>query len=276
MSGPLISVASLRDRMGDPDLRIVDCRWYLGDPSGGRTAYEAGHLPRASFASLDDDLSADTGAGRHPLPSREHFAAVVVRLGIGAATPVAVYDDRGGAIAARLWWMLSQQGHGSVFVLDGGIQAWEATGLPLTTAEPNPPPGTFTIEDWTGTVDAEMVRARATSTLLVDVRSPERYAGIEEPVDPKPGHIPGARSVPLSGSLDHELHMLPMDRLRDHLEANGITSDRKVIAHCGSGVTACHLVLAAEAAGLPRPDLYVGSWSEWSSRDLPVATGFDP
>jgi thiosulfate/3-mercaptopyruvate sulfurtransferase len=273
MASPLITVDELSSIISDPTVRIVDCRWYLGEPDRGISAYRHGHIPGAIYASLDRDLSAPEGNGRHPLPSPATFAATLTSLGITAGTPVIVYDDRGGAVAARLWWMLTDQGHTLTRVLDGGIQAWGASGLPLSTDDAAYPSGGMQTRPWSGVVDVTGVIARDASAVLLDARSVERYRGDEEPVDPKAGHIPGARSLPLGVNLDSELTFLDADSVQASFAAVGVDDATDVIVHCGSGVTACHLILAAESAGLRRPSLYVGSWSDWSGRDLPVATG---
>ena len=277
MPGPIISVAELAEVIGLPDIRVVDCRWYLGEPEQGREAYEHGHLPGAVYAALDDHLSATDGPGRHPLPSPEVFASSVALLGIDRSHRVVAYDDRGGAVAARLWWMLSAQGFDRAHVLDGGIQAWEADGHPVTTTSPTPHHVVpFTPRPWSGIVTIDDVGDRSHDAVLLDARSPERYRGDEEPVDPKAGHIPGAASLPLTDLLTEDTRFLPLDQLERRLRASGVAASGQVIAQCGSGVTACHLILAAEAAGLGRPSLYVGSWSEWSSTDRPIATGAAP
>lgn len=276
----LISAEALA-HLGDPTnrsdrLRIVDCRWYLGEPARGRQAFEAGHLPGAVYASLDDDLSVPEGPGRHPLPTPKQFAATMSRLGIDRTTKVVAYDDRGGAVAARLWWMLTAVGHRDVVVLDGGIQAWTAQGGSLTTVTEVPEPKTFEPAPWTGVATIDDVVTRPERHLLIDARGRERYEGRTEPVDPKAGHIPGAISMPLTEQLDRSLRFLPPPRLRDRFVEAGLDEADRVISHCGSGVTACHTVLAMELAGLPRPLLFVGSWSEWSGTDLPIATGSEP
>jgi len=273
MSPPLITVAELHALLSDPMVRVVDCRWYLGQPDRGIAAYGEGHIPGAIYASLDRDLSAPEGDGRHPLPSPESFAATLADLGITAHTPVIVYDDRGGAVAARLWWMLTDQGHTTTRVLDGGIQAWVASGFPVSKDDTTYPKGGMPTRPWEEIVGVAGVIERYSSTVLLDARSTERYRGDEEPVDPKAGHIPGARSMPLTVNLGADLTFLEVDAIRDTFAAVGVDADADVIVHCGSGVTACHLILAAESAGLRRPYLYVGSWSDWSGRDLPIATG---
>ena len=276
MASPLISVTDLERVLENDDVRLVDCRWYLTEPELGVAEYQRGHISGAVYASLEADLSGVRGPGRHPLPAPNNFEATLEGLGITSSTTVVVYDDRGGAIAARLWWMLTNQGHDLTSVLDGGIQAWIAAGHNLSIAQPSPPKGAFLCRPWTGIVDRDIVINRNEDTVLIDSRSIERYAGDEEPVDPKAGHIPGAISVPQADNLTQDLMFLTPDTLHSRFSGAGATGAEDVIVHCGSGVTACHNILAMEVAGIRRPDLYVGSWSDWSSRDLPVATGEAP
>lgn len=272
----LISAEHLAQIIDDRTLRLVDCRWYLADPDEGAAAYRRGHIPGAVHASLDHHLSGTTGPGRHPLPSPDEFAETMASLGISPESTVVVYDDRGGAVASRLWWMLTAQGHTSVAVLDGGIQAWTTQDRPLTTDVPTPERSVYDMEPWTGIVTLEEVAAREPGTTLIDAREPERYRGDIEPIDPKAGHIPGAVSLPVAANLDENGFFRPSNDLASCFSAIGVAGGARVIAHCGSGVTACHSILAAEIAGLGRPDLYVGSWSEWSGTDQPVATGEAP
>jgi thiosulfate/3-mercaptopyruvate sulfurtransferase len=277
MSSPLITVDELATILDEVTTRVVDCRWYLAEPGRGMLEYRRGHIPGAVYASLESDLTGDTGAGRHPLPTPESFNATLGKLGISRSTRVVVYDDRGGAIAARLWWMLTNQGHETTSVLDGGIPAWVAAGQELSNVEEAPPavvavPG----RPWTDIVDRADVFSKHDDTTLIDARSTERYVGDEEPIDPKAGHIPGAISLPQEGNLTADLAFLPPETLRSRFSDAGILTSEDVIVHCGSGVTACHNILAMEVAGFRRPALYVGSWSDWSSRDLPVATGAAP
>jgi thiosulfate/3-mercaptopyruvate sulfurtransferase len=277
MSSPLITVDELATILDDDTTRVVDCRWYLGEPGRGMLQYRSGHIPGAVYASLESDLTGDTGAGRHPLPTPESFNETLGKLGISRSTRVVVYDDRGGAIAARLWWMLTNQGYETTSVLDGGIPAWVAAGQELSNVEEAPPavvalPG----RPWTDIVDRADVFSRHDDTTLIDARSTERYVGDEEPVDPKAGHIPGAISLPQEGNLTADLAFLPPETLRSRFSDAEILRSEDVIVHCGSGVTACHNILAMEIAGFRRPALYVGSWSDWSSHDLPVATGAAP
>lgn len=265
---PLISVDELAS--ASSDVRICDLRWDLVDPSKGRPTYELGHIPGAVFVDLDRDLAGPPGeTGRHPLPQVADFAAVLGRLGIGADSHVVVYDDAAGRIAARLWWMLRSIGHEQVQVLDGGYQAWVAAGHDVGVGTVTPSPTTYPVPDgFAGVVTHDRLGGRP----VVDARAEDRYLGEVEPVDPKAGHIPGAINIPSSENLDDRGLFLSPDRLArvyDHLPAGPVVS-------CGSGVTACHDALAMVVAGRPMPDVYVGSFSEWSRRDLPVATGPNP
>ncbi len=276
MASTLMSPHDLLRRIDDPDTVVVDCRWYLDDPGGGRRMYEEDHIQGASYVSLDDHLSGHHGAGRHPLPSPEAFAATCVALGISDSTAVVAYDDKGGAIAARLWWMLMNQGHRHAYVLDGGLQAWVRAGGPINKSDPPQRMGAFIAREWSGTVERGTVASLSRSHLVIDARSHMRYVGSEEPVDPVAGHIPGAVSVPLTGNLNDDLTFLSADLLRHRFETVGIADAKHVISQCGSGVTACHNILAMVAAGMGTAQLYVGSWSDWSSSGLPVATGAAP
>lgn len=276
MNSPLISADELDPLMAAQTVRVIDTRWYLGEPHEGYRAFTNGHIPSAMYASLDADLSGHEGQGRHPLPSPEDFARTLERFGISESTRVVVYDDQGGAVASRLWWMLTDQGHGKTSVLNGGLQAWTRSGRSLTTTIGEPQPGAFPTRPWNGVVDRDQVATRSGDTMVIDARSSERYRGDDEPVDPKAGHIPGAISLPLDDNLTSNLAFLPPIALRSRFLGAGIADADRVIAQCGSGVTACHNILAIEVAGFGRPDLYVGSWSDWSSTDLPAATGPEP
>jgi thiosulfate/3-mercaptopyruvate sulfurtransferase len=271
---PLIDAAALGDRRDDPGLRIVDTRWYLGEPDRGPAAYRAGHIPGALYLDLDRDLSAPTGPGRHPLPDPDAFAARLGSLGIGDGHDVVAYDDRGGVVAARLWWMLRHLGHDEVAVLDGGLPAWEAAGLPLSTAEPDWPAATFTPRLRPGgTLDRDEVAAGLDDLVLLDARSVERYRGDEDPVDPVAGHIPTAISAPCTDNLGPDQRFLPAAALAERYRRLGATEPERVVAYCGSGVTACHDLLAMELAGLGGARLYPGSWSDWSAHGGAVAIG---
>ena len=269
----LIAPEILLERLGAPDLRLADVRWWLSDPAKGRRDYAAAHLPGAVFVDLDTDLSAPAGPGRHPLPSPPAFAARMAGLGIDDASDVVVYDDAGGTVAARLWWMLDDLGHPRVSVLDGGIQAWIAIGGPLPTAVTAYPAGRLSHPDhWPRTIDREGLVARLGSVGLVDARAPERYRGEIEPVDAVPGHIPTAVSLPTAGNLGPDGRFLAPEVLRARFEVLGAG----IVCYCGSGVNACHDALAMRVAGLPDPLLYPGSYSDWAGTGMPIATGDEP
>ena len=269
---PLIGVGKLRDLLGDPGLRVADTRWYLGEPDRGRQAYAAAHIPGAVYVDLELHLSAPAGPGRHPLPDPVDFSLALDRLGIGAEHRVVAYDDRGGAVAARLWWMLRAQGHDRVSVLDGGWTAWQVAGGPEAAGgtEHAAPQRRIDGRPWPGTVDRDEVRNGLGGLTLIDARSSERYRGEHEPIDSAAGHIPTAISLPSDGNLGADERFLPPDRLRTRFAAAG--GGGPVVSYCGSGVTACHNLLAMEVAGITGGLLYPGSWSDWSSAGEAVAT----
>lgn len=245
---------------------LCDIRWSLTDPDQGISAYEEGHIPGAVFVDLDRDLSGQPGPGRHPLPDPATFGATLGRLGITPRSEVVAYDDAQGKIAARLWWMLRSIGHRRSRLLDGGLQAWIDQGRPLESGINHPAP-----VDYPGPISFSGVAGRDElgGRALVDLRAGERYAGREEPVDPKAGHIPGAISLPAEDNLSGDGRFLGPPALARRYR--DISSD--AVVYCGSGVTACHGALAMVLAGRDMPDVYVGSFSEWSRLDLPVATG---
>jgi thiosulfate/3-mercaptopyruvate sulfurtransferase len=255
---------------------LADVRWYL-DGRSGRAAYDAGHLPGAVFVDLDEHLAAPASAdaGRHPLPTPEDFAASMGSLGIRADDVVVAYDDAGGTVAARLAWMLRVLGRRAA-VLDGGLAAWPG---PLSQEAVARPPVEVEVEPWPADAIAsiEEVAARPPENVLVDVRAGERYLGEVEPIDPRAGHIPGARSVPFSSNLGDDSRFRPPPELRASYAAAGVESADRTIVYCGSGVTACHGALAMERAGIGRPRVYIGSWSQWSADPKrPAATGPGP
>jgi thiosulfate/3-mercaptopyruvate sulfurtransferase len=265
---PVVSAGWLREH---PAAVPADVRWYL-DGRSGREAYEAGHLPGAVFVDLDRDLAAGAGplTGRHPLPSPEHVAAALGRLGLGDDAVVVGYDDAGGTIAARLVWMLRVTGHDAA-LLDGGLAAWDG---PLSTEPGDRPPAVRTPRPWPADRLADLAEATGPDVLLLDVRAPERYRGEVEPVDPRAGHVPGARSLPCRDSLGEDGRFLPADQLRDRFADAGMADRADVVASCGSGVTACHTLLAMEHAGLPPGRLWPGSWSQYSADPArPAAVG---
>jgi thiosulfate/3-mercaptopyruvate sulfurtransferase len=276
MVSPLISAHELRSRLEDSDIVILDCRWYINDAAQGRNVYDEAHIPGARFVRLDTDLSRGNGPGRHPLPTHEAFGETCERLGIDRSSHVVLYDDLGGAIGARTWWMLTNQGHLDVSVLDGGLDAWIAIDGQMTDEVPTVETTTFPTRPWVGTVDRYQVEHRPDTTILIDARAPERYRGDYEPIDPVAGHIPGALSVPQSGNLNPDMTFRPPGELRERYLSAGIGNAEDVIALCGSGVTACHNILAMVIAGMPGTHLYVGSWSDWSSAGMPTVVGNDP
>jgi thiosulfate/3-mercaptopyruvate sulfurtransferase len=239
---------------------VCDVRWYSDGRSAAAT-YAAGHLPGAVYVDLDRDLSAPPGrAGRHPLPSPESFAAAMSRLGIGDGDTVVAYDDDCGAIAARLAWMLRVTGHDAA-VLDGGLAAWPG---PLSTEPVTRPPASFGPVPWPAERLADIDAAAAAPGVLIDARSPERFAGAPDDLDPRAGHIPGARSLPTREHAGDDGRLRDADALRERFAAVGIEPGVDVISSCGSGVTACHNLLVMEHAGLGPGRLFPGSWSQWS------------
>ena len=276
----LISTAQLAAHFDDPGFVIVDVRHDLAQPdTWGETQYRSGHLPGARFAHLDRDLSAPkTGAnGRHPLPSPAAAAATYGRLGIGPDTQVVAYDQQQGMYAARLWWMLRRLGHDAVAVLDGGFDKWRREGRPVTPDVPRVEPTAFSIRRVASTIDAAALLASLPerSLVVVDARSPERYRGDAEPLDPVAGRIPGSVNRPASQNLTPEFTFKPAAALRADFERLlGDASADRVVHSCGSGVTACHNLLAMEIAGFGETKLYPGSWSEWcADPSRPVARG---
>lgn len=251
---------------------VLDARARLADSQAGRALWQTSRIPGARHIDMDQDMAtppSPTG-GRHPLPEPTDFAASLRALGITPERSVVVYDDMGGRLAAsRAWWMLCWAGHPDVRVLDGGWQAWQAAGLPMENGPAAPPPAS----DWQPAFDPsliadadEIARGRA---LLLDARAPERYRGDREPMDPKAGHIPDAHNIPAGSLLDEQQCLLAPQALHELLP-----STEQSIAYCGSGVTACHLILAHVFAGRPMPRLYPGSWSAWcQDPNRPIATG---
>ncbi len=277
MTGLLSSCAWLKENLDHPDVRVVDTRWFLGEPGKGRRLYRQGHIPGALFMDLDDDLAAPTGPGRHPLPSRREFAAFLGRQGIGNRRRVVVYDQGSGAIAARLWWMLRDVGHSEVSVLDGGFSAWVAGGGPTSTEQPAPAPTTFEIGTGpTSTIDRENLRFRLGKVQIIDARPSERYRGENETIDPVAGHVPTSVSAPTTGNVGSAGLFKSPEQLVEHFEKMGLDPRRPVVSMCGSGVTACHNILALRMAGFPEATLYPGSWSDWSSSGFPAVTGPEP
>ena len=268
--GPLISAGWLRDHVGDPDVRVIDFRWYLLDQNG-RDAYMGGHIPGAVFVDLEAVTGPQdaTNRGRHPLPTAEQFAAEMQRAGVSSNTKVVVYDDAGGSVAARLWFLLGWFGHEAQAVLDGGLQVWSGA---LETEVASVGRGTFRSQpsDRSRILDFDDIRMLDRVPLL-DARAGERYRGDKEPIDPKAGHIPGAISAPWMENLAPDGRFKSRAELRERFAELGAADG--AVVYCGSGVNATHDLLAMEVAGLHKGRLYAGSWSDWSNRDAPVATG---
>ena len=270
--GPILDAGAVAElSTGHGDTVLCDVRWYL-DGRSGLEAYEAGHLPGAVFVDLDEHLTAEPGpgVGRHPLPVAEAFAGSMGELGIGPDDTVVAYDDAGGMSAGRLVWMLRVLGQAAA-LLDGGIGAWSGQ---LETRTPQRPPVDVPVRPWPDRafVDIGDVAAGAAGRVLLDARAPERYRGEVEPMDPRAGHVPGAVNAPFAANLVDGRFLLPAD-LSDHYRALGVEDATDVVAYCGSGVSACHDLLAMEHAGMGRGRLYVGSWSQWSASNHPIATG---
>ncbi len=275
--GPLVDEAWLAAHLADANVRIIDLRWYLGARRGA-DEYARGHIPGAVFVDLEKDISAPVGPGRHPIPSPAQFERAMRRAGVSPDTRVVVYDDAGGSVAARLWWLLEAHGHARAHVLDGGITAWLAAGRPTETAAPVVAPGAFVAALVKGSAldrhQVERARHRA-GYVLLDARAPERFRGEVEPVDARPGHIPGARNAPWAANLV-DGRFADAKALRARYRKLGARPGVTVVCYCGSGVTACHDVLALAVARLPavRVRLYEGSWSEWArDPDRPAALG---
>jgi thiosulfate/3-mercaptopyruvate sulfurtransferase len=269
---PFVSPAWLLAHLADPDLRILDARWSLAGGAGSED-YRQGHLPHALFIDLDRELASPAGpGGRHPLPNPERFSAAMRERGVGEQSRVVIYDQVTGA-AARAWWLLRAAGHPLVSVLDGGLAAYLEVGGELTTEVDQVAPGDFATGGFEGWLPAdEIVPAQAGGAIVLDARSRDRFRGDPNPLDPRPGHLPGAHSLPWT-----ELYEEGRVRSREEvLERLSAASDERapVVAYCGSGVTACALLLALTSAGFDTGRLYPGSWGEWGGdHRRPAETG---
>jgi thiosulfate/3-mercaptopyruvate sulfurtransferase len=280
----LVSCEWLAGHANDPDVRVADTRWSLIEKDKGRTAYRDGHVPGAVFLDVDTDLAAPRGQGpgRHPLPAPAAFAAAMSRAGIGEGTHVVAYDFGDGSTAARLWWLLRYFGHERASVLDGGMARWVAEGRPVESRVPSYAPASFEPVPRRGLVaDAEAIeRLRGQpGALVIDVRMPERYEGLREPIDPVAGHVPGARNRPYPTNVRSaaDPRFLPAAELESAFAQLGARSGEPVACYCGSGVNACQTVFALELAGFRDALLYEGSWSDWCSVPTrAVATGTKP
>lgn len=273
----LVSAQTLHSH---PDWIIVDCRFSLADTEAGAYAYRHGHIPNARYAHLDKDLSSAITdfTGRHPLPNFALLAKKLGDWGISNNSQVVAYDDAGGAFAGRLWWLLRTMGHDKVAVLDGGIKHWQKLGLPIGTALPAVKPTAFrpylNEAAWLNAVEVQNGLAQK-AMCLIDARTPERYRGEQEPIDPVAGHIPYALNRAFQLNLDGNGLFLSPEQLREQFKRLiGATAPEQVVHYCGSGVTACHNLLAMEHAGLAGSKLYAGSWSEWiRNKNRSVAKG---
>ena len=272
----IVSTQTLATQINDPDWVIFDCRFELSKPQEGKRLYEKEHICLARYASLDDDLSSKPTAssGRHPLPHPEEISHKLKRWGVSQSSQVVIYDQSTGSLAARMWWLLRWLGHSAVAVLDGGLNKWISEGLPTDNVIPEPVEGDFkgSPDDsmWVPTDYVESL-CDDPSAAIIDARSRERFSGEQEPVDSIGGHIQGAINHPLTDNLDEQGCFLSPGQLRSQLEPLQKT---QTIHSCGSGVTACHNILAMEIAGLSGSKLYVGSWSEWiCSPQRPIVAG---
>ncbi|WP_114972491.1 sulfurtransferase [Rhodoferax ferrireducens] len=280
----LISVDELARAIAGPDaaaLLVLDCSFDLSDLQAGQRTYDAGHLPGACYVHLENTLSAPKNGrnGRHPLPDRAAFAAAMAALGANDTTQFVIYDNAGGMYAARLWWMLRWVGHSAAAVLDGGLAAWQATGQAVTSdGAAQRPPGHFSLRpSRVATLSYDDLRANLDSAarLVLDARAPDRFRGENETLDPIGGHIPGARNRLFRDNLGADGRFKPAASLLSEFQAlTGGRAAIELVSQCGSGVTACHNLLALEVAGLRGAALYPGSWSEWCAQPgAPIATG---
>lgn len=280
----LISAADLAAHIDDPNWVVVDCRHDLMNLAAGREGYAIGHLPGAVFADMETELSGEKRGpdgvfrGRHPLPEKEALAETLRRWGVNDDTQVVAYDAHGGMFAARLWWLLRWVGHEAAAVLDGGMAAWQSLGQPLTAEVPSKARGSFTVRAPfvpTVTVSEVLDNIDKGERTVIDARAADRFRGENETIDPVGGHIPGAKNRFFKDNLNPDGRFKAAEQLREDFAAL-IGDPSKAIMQCGSGVTACHNLLALEVAGLPGAALYPGSWSEWvGDPSRPVAKGAD-
>jgi thiosulfate/3-mercaptopyruvate sulfurtransferase len=273
----LVTADWLLEHLNDSGVRVVDCRWVIGQTGEGRRQYEAGHIPGAAHLDIEAHLSKKEGPGRHPLPGRRQFQDALSAIGVARDMQVVAYDSGNGASVARLWWLLNYYGHENVSVLDGGWNAWLAKGGPVSTETPE-----FSKTEFVGrprrkwVVDKEAVDSLRdhSDVLLIDARAPERFRGEVETFDPRPGHIPGALNFPFSQTIDAATGLFrKSEDLKAEFEKLGAKDAEKIICYCGSGITACTNILALKLAGY-EAQLYEGSWSDWSSdANMQATTG---
>ncbi|WP_405081329.1 sulfurtransferase [Paenibacillus chitinolyticus] len=273
----IVSLEWLYEHLQDPDLLIADCRFALGEPWSGRQDYSIDHIPGAFYVDLEEDMSGEKRehGGRHPLPDLGAFSMRASAIGVDASKTVVAYDDQGGAMAARLWWMLRFLGHERVYVLDRGYSQWKAAGYPVTAEAPQASPATFSPKvqrHMLASMDEVKAKLGEKGTVLIDSREGARYRGEQEAIDPVAGHIPGARNRFWKDALDAEGSWRSAEEQKERFR--GLENAEELIVYCGSGVTACPNVLALEEAGIPGVKLYAGSWSDWVSyADNPIAVG---
>jgi len=272
-----VSPEWLAAHLTDPNVIVIDCRFALGKPESGRTAYEQDHIAGAYYMDLERDLSGPVKehGGRHPLPDLGELSLKFGSLGIASDVKVIAYDDQGGAMAARLWWLLKLLNHSDVFVLDRGYTYWKEAGLPVTDAVPEPAPRMFAPKvqrHLLASIDEVKDKLGQPGVVLIDSRDASRYLGLEEPLDRVAGHIPGARNYFWKGGFDDEGAWLGGEKQAERFKA--LNPEDEIIVYCGSGVTACPNVMALQEAGFSKVKLYSGSWSDWVSyEENPIATG---
>lgn len=274
----LISAEQLTNLLDKPDVIVFDCRFSLADPQAGQRAYRQGHIPGARYADLNQDLSSapQSYTGRHPLPDFRTLSLKLGLWGVTNRTQIVVYDDASAAFAGRMWWLLRTLGHEAVAVLDGGLPYWQKQGLPITTVLPTLNPANFRAypdpKQWLTAAEVENGLAKK-AIQLVDARTPERFAGLVEPIDPIAGHVPKAINHPFQRNLNTQgLFLSPSDLARQFAVLGLAVHPKHVVHMCGSGVTGCHNLLAMEVAGLTGSKLYAGSWSDWiSNRNREIA-----
>ena len=275
----IVSMRWVLARMYEPDIFIADCRFSLAEPEAGRTAFQQDHIPGAVYFNLEHSLSSplqDQGhGGRHPLPDIDSLAQLLRKSGVSNETRIVVYDDQGGAMASRLWWLLRYMGHEEVYLMDEGYSAWKAAGFPVTAEVPVRIPASFTPhiqQNLLASLEEVREASKQGSSLLIDSRERARYLGLEEPIDHTAGHIPGAINLFWKENLESDGRWKSPEALADRFRH--LPKDQEIIVYCGSGVTACPNVLALRAAGFDKVKLYAGSWSDWISYpENPVATG---
>lgn len=274
----IVPMKWLLARMNEPDVVIVDCRFHLAEPNLGRRQYEESRIPGAVYFDLEKDLSRPVTehGGRHPLPDLDRLAGKLGQAGLERSSRVVAYDDQGGAMASRFWWLLKYMGHEQIFVLEEGFTAWQHAGYPITSAQPPiRVPVNYSYEIQTQMLaDMNEVREASASgaAQLIDSRAPRRYAGLDEPIDGKAGHIPGAANRFWKDNLLEHGKWKPTEQLRR--ECSVLANGKPIIVYCGSGVTACPNVLALSDADMANVKLYAGSWSDWISySENPIATG---